>query len=421
MNLWRYKILSLLVCFVLIFGIVLKDSRATEFLPTAVEVIVTCGDGLAEAFNGEVCDPGDTSSGIPQDVGSTTCASFLDNLGNPFTQGSISCLNDCSDYFSSACHTCGNAYKEIIEECDEGDFGGQSCLSFGFDEGNLLCTTACQISTQNCVARETEGSVPGTGGNSGGSSGVKTGYLPGGMSPQETKVIIRGKSYPHADVHILIDGKVLGIVQSDALADFYFETGDVTPGVASFGFWSEDSKSMKSTLLSLTFRVVEGAVTNISGVYISPSIDIDKNSVKQGEAVKIFGQTVPKTEVNVHVNSEKEHVVATSSLDDGNWELTFNTELLEEDFHTAKALFKVGAGGNIIKSGFSRSVGFYVGKNGGDHPCPEADLNHDDRVNITDFSILLYNWGTNNACADQNQNGTVDLVDFSVMMYYWTG
>jgi len=42
-------------------------------------------------------------------------------------------------------------------------------------------------------------------------------------------------------------------------------------------------------------------------------------------------------------------------------------------------------------------------------------------VNITDFSILLYWWGTDNACADQNHNGTVDLIDFSIMMYYWTG
>jgi len=53
--------------------------------------------------------------------------------------------------------------------------------------------------------------------------------------------------------------------------------------------------------------------------------------------------------------------------------------------------------------------------------CAGADLNHDGRVNITDFSILLYYWGTNNACADQNHDGTVDLTDFSIMMFYWTG
>ncbi len=94
---------------------------------------------------------------------------------------------------------------------------------------------------------------------------------------------------------------------------------------------------------------------------------------------------------------------------------------MEEDFHIAKALFQVETDGNIIKSGFSRSISFHVGKVGGEVPCPEADLNHDGRVNLTDFSILLYYWGTDNTCADQNQNGNVELIDFSIMMYYWTG
>jgi len=95
---------------------------------------------------------------------------------------------------------------------------------------------------------------------------------------------------------------------------------------------------------------------------------------------------------------------------------------LLEEFHTAKALFQAATtDGNIIKSGFSRSVSFHVGKIGGIVPCPEADLNHDTRVNLTDFSILLFHWGADDVCADQNQNGTVDLIDFSIMMYYWTG
>ncbi|MCD4762343.1 hypothetical protein K8R32_05300, partial [bacterium] len=53
--------------------------------------------------------------------------------------------------------------------------------------------------------------------------------------------------------------------------------------------------------------------------------------------------------------------------------------------------------------------------------CQGADLNKDGRVNITDFSILLYYWSTDDACADQNSDGNVDLTDFSIMMFYWTG
>ncbi len=413
-----------LIIFLMIFGFFLNSrflnvAQAIDYATTSVTILLVCGDGLAEPANGEACDPGSPPD-IPPDLLGYKCSDFTDIFGNPFEAGTLDCLSDCSDFDTSGCYTCGNGHKEANEECDGSDFGGQTCITFGFAGGSLLCTADCRISLMNCESLE-EGGEPGSGPH-GGSSGGSIGYNPGSTEESgETKVIIKGKSYPNSDVHILVDGKVIGIVRADSKADFYFETGDVEPGVATFSFWSEDKDGLKSTLLSLTFRVISRAVTNISGVYIAPTINIDKQSVKHGETVHISGQTVPETEVHVHINSEQEFVEQTNSNEDGNWKLDFDTTPLEEDFHTAKALFQLEVSGNIIKSGFSRSVSFYVGKIGGEAVCPEADLNHDGRVNLTDFSILLYYWGSDNECADQNQNGTVDLVDFSIMMYYWTG
>ena len=400
----------------------LKSAYAAEFLPTSVEVLVSCGNGIIDISNDEICDPGEPP-GLPSDLDTTTCADFLDVFENPFSQGYLECLADCSDFDSSVCFTCGNTHKEEIEDCDTNDFGDQSCLTLGFVSGALICTVDCTISVSNCVASDSDGGSTSGGGTSrGGASGDMYGYNPGSEDQDETKVVMKGKSYPNVDVHILVDGVVVGIVRTDAKADFYFETNEVTPGVASFGFWSEDKSSLKSTLLTITFRVVSSAVSTISGIYISPTINMDKNSIKQGEAVRIYGQTVPETEVHVHIHSEEEFIEQTNSQESGDWELIFNTTPLSEEFHTAKALFQVATtDGNIIKSGFSRSVSFHVGKIGGIVPCPEADLNHDTRVNLTDFSILLFHWGTDDICADQNQNGTVDLIDFSIMMYYWTG
>jgi hypothetical protein len=397
----------------------LNEIKAAENLPTSVEVLVACGDGLAELANGEICDPGDPPD-IQPDLGTSTCTDFNDVFGNPFASGTLECLSDCSGFATSSCFTCGNNYKERVEECDGSDFGGQTCISFGYAGGTLLCTADCRISTANCEAMEQPGGTPGSG-SGGGSPGGTSGYSPGSEESASTKVVAMGKAYPHADVHILIDGRVVGIVTADAKADFYFETTDVTPGVASFGFWSEDPTGLKSTLLSLTFRVIYGAVTTITGVYLSPTIDVSKKSVRQGEEVKIYGHAAPTTEILVHINSEQEYIEQTNSKDTGEWELVFDTSPLEVDFHTAKALFQVNVEGNIIKSAFSRAVSFHVGKVGGEAACPGADLNADGRVNLTDFSILLYWWDTDNECADQDQSGNVDLVDFSIMMYYWTG
>jgi hypothetical protein len=250
-------------------------------------------------------------------------------------------------------------------------------------------------------------------------------------APTQNKVIIKGKGYPDADVHVLIDGKVIGIVKADTKADFYFESAQITPGVASFGIWSEDKDGIKSTLLTLTLRVTSGAVTTVTGAYLSPSINLEQKVVKRGEVLKIYGQTVPETEIQVAVHSNEEVLQKTSSTKTGEWSVNFNTTpLAEEDFHIAKALFQHSVDGVAVKSGYSRAISFFVSKGSGSTSgtktttggvCAGADLNNDKRVNLTDFSIILFYWGTNNSCADQNKDGKVNLTDFSVMMYNWTG
>ena len=52
----------------------------------------------------------------------------------------------------------------------------------------------------------------------------------------------------------------------------------------------------------------------------------------------------------------------------------------------------------------------------------KADLNHDCKVNLVDFSIMAYWYGRANppASVDLNGDKKVNLIDFSIMAYYWT-
>ena len=50
-----------------------------------------------------------------------------------------------------------------------------------------------------------------------------------------------------------------------------------------------------------------------------------------------------------------------------------------------------------------------------------GDLNGDAHVNIYDLSILLCNWGTNNANSDLDGNGQVNIYDLSRLLSHWTG
>ncbi|MBP6881159.1 MAG: fibronectin type III domain-containing protein [Candidatus Pacebacteria bacterium] len=55
--------------------------------------------------------------------------------------------------------------------------------------------------------------------------------------------------------------------------------------------------------------------------------------------------------------------------------------------------------------------------------CIGADLNHDKKVSLIDFSILLVFFGTEppfkNPCADINVDEKVDVVDFSILLSQW--
>ncbi|MDD5527639.1 MAG: hypothetical protein PHO56_01530 [Patescibacteria group bacterium] len=393
-----------------------------NFVTTSVEILLVCGDGSIDPYY-EVCDPGNPPVTLPN-TGTTTCHDFIDRYsGLPFASGRLTCASDCLAYSTSTCYTCGDNHKQTLEECDGTDFGGSNdCVNYGYTTGSLRCTPDCRLDLSGCSMI---GILPTPGNNppSGGSSGGTFGYVSGTkIPPDQTIVIINGNGYPNREVRVLIDGTVTGIVKADSKGDFHFQSGDITPGVSTFGLWTDDERGLKSTLLTLTFRAASKSVTTIENVYLSPTIDVDKNQVNKGEDVKIFGKSTPAVDIAVHVNSDLERVATTTSGTLGDWSLVFNTAALAEDFHTAKALIHLQSPSGVIESNFSRTVSFYVGKNIPEKgKCGIADLNCDGSVNLVDFSILLYNWGTADTTSDINKDGKVGLADFSIMMFYWTG
>ncbi|HET7713079.1 MAG TPA: hypothetical protein VFK94_00705, partial [Patescibacteria group bacterium] len=151
-------------------------------------------------------------------------------------------------------------------------------------------------------------------------------------------------------------------------------------------------------------------------IYFSPTIATSVPSVQQGSTINIFGAAQPNATVKVTVNSHTTNVDTTSD-GNGTYNLPFNTGTynLELGLHTT---FDKATNGTLI-SDISQVLSFTVTSN-----CSGADLNKDSKVNLTDFSILLYNWGQSpppNVCSDINKDGLVNLTDFSIMLFAWTG
>jgi len=276
------------------------------------------------------------------------------------------------------------------------------------------------------------GGSGGSGGGSGGGRGNEVGRsrgtkLPYPPLPGMPGVIFEGWSYPGVDVRVLKDGTDMGYAETNASAEFGAFLEELTQGVYTFVLYSEDKFGRRSSNYSTTFWIDDGTQTTVSDIIISPTIAISKANIDKGENLEVFGASVPNSQIEVWLyprqdtEVKEENVIKTIGIVDGlgSWTLMLDTDNLSDISYSLKARTKLEG---IETSGFSQIVNFIVGP--GEEvvgECSGADLNQDGKVNITDFSILLYHWGTNNACADQNHNGTVDLIDFSIMMYFWTG
>ncbi|MBC7074114.1 hypothetical protein H5T58_01875, partial [Candidatus Parcubacteria bacterium] len=292
--------------------------------------------------------------------------------------------------------------KQGSEECDGHDFGGTSCKSFGYSEGELICRPNCTIDTSKCVV-----GAPGGGGG-------------GGISlPLPTKVVFEGKTSPFATIFFLMDGKGIGQTTADKNGNFHFEIEKINQGVFTFSFWAQDKKERRTITISLSTSVLEGQTNKISPIFLPPTIALNKINFSKGETIEVEGESIPFSKIYLHFGSEKGEILKiTESQENGEWQYQLNSEFLAEGVFNLKARAETKEG---TKTSFSNLLTFAIGKYKITEKCPRGDFNKDGRTNLIDFSILLYWWGKPNGCVDQNEDGIVNLPDFSILLYYWTG
>lgn len=311
-------------------------------------------------------------------------------------------------------------YNESTLEIRRWDGTQWVSLTSSVDTANNLVTATTQAFSFFGIFGEEDGGNGengengGNGGNGGGGGGG------GGGTPPVTaaKVILQGMAYPLADITVLKDGQVATTLTADEQANFKATLTNLTAGTYTFGLWAEDSQGRRSITFSFTVTISSNITTTIGGIFIPPTIELEKTSVAKGETLNILGQTAPESEVSVNIESSEtivEEVVADTA---GDWACTLDTSPLREGAHIARAKAESPAG---LLSSFSKVLNFYIGQYGVEEVCPKADFNKDGKTNLVDFSIMLFWWGKFNPCVDQNQDSIVNLPDFSILMYWWSG
>lgn len=271
----------------------------------------------------------------------------------------------------------------------------------------------------------------GSGGGGGGGSGGGSGGAGGGGPESEdnpfpsgdAQVIISGTGAPNATINILVDGKQAASTRAGAAGNFSFTIEKIARGVYTFGVFAVDAQSGRSGTFSTAFTVVGARTSSLSNISLSPTIRVTPDPATAGSPITASGFTIPGATVTVENERDKatgsRKTYTATAAANGAWSVSIDSAGFTNGTYKARARAQL----DIVTTTFSNYVLYGVGQSA-DRPL-NADLSRDGKVNLTDFSILLFWWGTNGGdsspSADINSDTRVNLTDFSILLFNWTG
>lgn len=238
-----------------------------------------------------------------------------------------------------------------------------------------------------------------------------------------SEVLLDGKTFPGGTLVVMRDGSVVleGAVDSSGGIRASFQ--GLERGTYTWGVYAKDPAGKRTATYNSTIFLIAKTANVIAPIYLSPTVSAS-TTVEVGEDVTLTGYAIANTPVeaimNQYGNATGGTVVTASSTASGagKYALTLPTEGLAKGTYEVKARSLISA---RDASNFSPVIYVGIGQDPIVDFSKRADLNKDGKVNLTDFSILLFNWKGSDATADINQDGTVNLTDFSIMLSNWTG
>lgn len=239
-----------------------------------------------------------------------------------------------------------------------------------------------------------------------------------------TVLIIRGRAYPASSVIFLKDGERAASAEADSDGNFELRMTGLSPGSYLFAVYATDSTGRRSAPVTIFTTVEDEKTTVVDGIFIGPTIDADKREVALGEVILLFGETIPNADVTIFVTGEDRLILSVNADSIGH----FAYRLQTGNLRLGEYLVKTEARRGDLVSALSKTTIFRVGTTTVFAPPFErcgvvADVNSDCRIDLIDFSVLLFWFNVSNppVYIDFDGNGSVDLSDFSILIYYWTG
>lgn len=245
---------------------------------------------------------------------------------------------------------------------------------------------------------------------------------PGSGSVSGNSAVISGQTGPGQKVTFLNGSQVAGTTTADSAGYFSQTIRGLTTGQFTFSVYGTDSSGRRTSLYSVPVTVIDGSQVSVGNIILSPTLSASASEIKKGENLVFSGQTVPNATVEFTLTPNLPSATVTAGTD-GKYSYSLDTTNIGLGSYLARVVAKLTA---QLYSNPSFPLPFIVGTRTVEAPTvPIAcgDFNSDGRVNLIDFSILVFWFNKQDPPAriDCNSDNVIDLTDFSILMYYWTG
>lgn len=251
----------------------------------------------------------------------------------------------------------------------------------------------------------------------------------GGPSNPQTQgtVTLSGFTFPNAKLKLLKDGAVTTTLIANQDGTFQIVINSLPFGNYQFSVFAEDSLGVTSAPYTINVSVYSTQPYTFSNIIIPPTISSNTLLVEVGKQFYVRGYAPSGSIVSLEIPGYS--VVGSTTADvTGYYQISATANLSANTYN-----FRTKASYNNISSPYSKpiQITFYNQPQPGEPgiPVPPSqlsscvDYNHDQRINLIDFSILIFWFEKNDPppSIDCNADRVVDIKDFSILMYFWTG
>jgi hypothetical protein len=254
--------------------------------------------------------------------------------------------------------------------------------------------------------------TPPGGGSSGGS----------GSQAQQATVILTGNSFPGSKLTLLKDGLITTTLVANNDGTFQITINNLNFGNYQLSLIAEDSTGISSSPHVINVSAFSTTPYIYGNIVLPPTIAISNLSIQMGSSFKVYGFAAPGSTVNLEIPgiANLGSSIANAS---GYYEITTVANRAPNTY-----FLRTKANFNGFDSLYSKPVQitYFAGQG---QPTPPSqystcvDYNKDGKVNLIDFSILLFwfNKPSPPNSIDCNGDAAINIKDFSILMYFWTG